>query len=530
MRHIRTVVVLLALLIAFESSVSAATFYISTSGSDAADCSSGSPCRTLAHGSAIASAGDTVIVRAGVYFERIKITNSGTASAPIAFVAEGQVQIDGATLLGDWAVVQGFRVDHGCGAGGLTGDACRHQGGGSSPIPYGFWLEGDDLTIRDNFVTGTFRGGAYSLGLRNRILNNRFIRTGHPAILLTYPGAQALVEGNEIADVMPYAGDQDGIRLFGAKHVIRNNYIHDIYSRKAGPHRDSMQTFDLPGPDFALVDVLIEGNTIVNTQNGGMFSSSNYGLSRNVVWRNNRFINAPGHMVQAGVANYRFEGNTFYLVHGFGITSTSAGSVQSNRFLWVRGTYPISPTVLGSSNWAYPNPTRHSDAVRTEPGGVFGVRPPMPNIPLAVFVTVADGTGSTLHLAPADALQLKIGSIIEIDADGFPRSVTAIDAATGRVDFMPAINGQMSRVPGSTLPTDYGNWRIAAVERFVALWSSSNVTPDFGTAPAPGTPQSRRQTCALYRQVLRNEPHRGGLSTASRGWSYRSVSGAAALF
>ncbi len=65
------------------------------------------------------------------------------------------------------------------------------------------------------------------------------------------------------------------------------------------------------------------------------------------------------------------------------------------------------------------------------------------------------------------------------DADGFARTIEAIDHASGRVNFTPSISGAMSRVPGSRLPNDYGQWTIVAANRPVAVWPTADVIPSF---------------------------------------------------
>jgi hypothetical protein len=475
--------------------VTAATLHVAPKGSDDANCTLEAPCRTITGASSKAAPGDTVLVHAGTYRERVRVAVSGTASAPITFLAEANVEVDGFKVDGNWIVVDGFRVDHGCVEGAPRPTTCRYTGTGGETQVYGFWLSGSDVTMRNNYVTGTHWGGVYTRGSRNLILNNAFIRTGHPG--MTVYGSHTTADGNEVADVIPYrygpdekwGQDQDGLRVFGSGHVIRNNYIHDIYARRDGPHTDAMQTFDNNGPEDSLIDVLIEGNTIINTASGGMFQSSLYKLSRNVTWRNNIFINGNSHMVQALTTDFRFEGNVFFLVKSLAIYSPRPGRVEGNRFLWVYGTYSASEVITGQNNRAYPSPTLSGDPVKTEQGAIVGVRPAMANIPDAAFRTVADGTSSSLYVSPTNAAKIVAGATIEIDADGFARKVTAVDAASGRVAFAPAISGAMARVPGSTLPADYGKWRIAAADRTVAIWPTSDVKPDFSLSkpPAPSS-------------------------------------------
>ena len=71
-----------------NSNALAATYYVSTAGSDSNPGSSGQPWRTIQKAANTAAAGDTVTVRAGTYHERVQINVSGTASQPITFQGE----------------------------------------------------------------------------------------------------------------------------------------------------------------------------------------------------------------------------------------------------------------------------------------------------------------------------------------------------------------------------------------------------------------------------------------------------------
>jgi len=87
--------------------LSGSTFYVSPSGSDSASGSSSAPWRTIQKAADTLNAGQTAIVAAGNYGERVRITRSGTQASPITLqAANGAV----AHLLGfditgnDWQV------------------------------------------------------------------------------------------------------------------------------------------------------------------------------------------------------------------------------------------------------------------------------------------------------------------------------------------------------------------------------------------------------------------------------------------
>lgn len=65
----------------------AATYEVSPTGSDSSSGSSGSPWKTIGKAARTVAPGDTVTIASGTYNERVQITSSGTASAPITFRA-----------------------------------------------------------------------------------------------------------------------------------------------------------------------------------------------------------------------------------------------------------------------------------------------------------------------------------------------------------------------------------------------------------------------------------------------------------
>ena len=50
---------------------SAATLFVAPGGSNAASCTSAHPCRTIGHAVSVATAGDRVVVRRGIYHEDV---------------------------------------------------------------------------------------------------------------------------------------------------------------------------------------------------------------------------------------------------------------------------------------------------------------------------------------------------------------------------------------------------------------------------------------------------------------------------
>jgi hypothetical protein len=86
------------------------TVYVSLSGSDSAVGTVSSPWRTIQHGVDALKPGDTLLIGAGIYRERIDVAHGGTAKAPISLTAlpGAHVVVSGADRLSDgWSKVVG---------------------------------------------------------------------------------------------------------------------------------------------------------------------------------------------------------------------------------------------------------------------------------------------------------------------------------------------------------------------------------------------------------------------------------------
>jgi hypothetical protein len=97
------------LVASFNSTAAAATYYVSPSGSDTNPGSSAQPWRNIQKAANSVAAGDTVMVKAGTYYERVQINVNGTASQPITFQGERGTNgewltiIDGGNPVTGWA-------------------------------------------------------------------------------------------------------------------------------------------------------------------------------------------------------------------------------------------------------------------------------------------------------------------------------------------------------------------------------------------------------------------------------------------
>jgi hypothetical protein len=89
------------------------SLFVSPDGSDSNPGTQERPYRSITKAAETAKAGDTVLVREGVYIESIKFWNSGTEKKPIIFFAEEGVVIEGPDDLPFWrGILQLFNLRH----------------------------------------------------------------------------------------------------------------------------------------------------------------------------------------------------------------------------------------------------------------------------------------------------------------------------------------------------------------------------------------------------------------------------------
>ena len=151
-----------AVALASATAARAATFHVATTGNDAAAGSTTAPWRTIQHAADAVSPGDIVVVHAGTYVG-FTVAARGTEAAPIAFVADGHVAIDGAATTdrdailidgGAWIRIEGFTVT-GATRAGIAALDCDHVTvRGNHVDQNGKWgvFSGfcDDIVIEDN--------------------------------------------------------------------------------------------------------------------------------------------------------------------------------------------------------------------------------------------------------------------------------------------------------------------------------------------------------------------------------------------
>jgi Right handed beta helix region len=322
------------------------TFYVSPSGNDSADGSSGSPWRTIQKAADTLAAGQTATVLAGNYPERISVTSSGTAAKPITLQAASgtDVRVQGFDISGSYWVLNGFDIS--------TQSNDSHG--------YGVYVTGSAShdTISGNYIHELCLDGVMTDPSTSNIsiLGNRIWRSTESGIHVE--GSADLVSGNEIWDTLEYPAstgdsvlsscadgdDADGIRFFGAGHDITQNYIHDIQwgnTYNPDPHTDCFQTWGTS--DGPTSGIIIERNFCrypytsdsINNEAGSIEALD--GSTGNITIRNNVFADMrQGFNIGSGVGPMLVLNNTWDHITWetviFSDTRSSADQIINNVF------------------------------------------------------------------------------------------------------------------------------------------------------------------------------------------------------
>ncbi len=224
------------------------TYYVSPAGDDKSDGSSDAPWRSVHVALRSASAGDTVILRAGTYHEALTIDRSGMAGQPSILRSErGEaVTIDGGNLpalsdtsgTSNWVIEEltlrtNGRIAVNLGSWGCDGE-CRqttHWTFRNNHIYGEVYIYGGDLLLEGNEVDGSGRelpngvtelypASAYNV-YRNNYVHDFTVR-GFWSMQATH---DSLWEGNTVENIGSSCIDLDGFGRLVYRHSLRNNVL-----------------------------------------------------------------------------------------------------------------------------------------------------------------------------------------------------------------------------------------------------------------------------------------------------------------
>jgi len=341
-----SIAVMLATLANF--SASATTYYVNENHPSANNSNPGTesaPWSTIQKGADTVVAGDTVIVRSGVYNERITFSpsNTGTAGNRVTFKNEPRRS---AKTLGfetencDYLRIEGFEVEPSASGGDGSGisigsDHCEivdnycHDGRGPgiqtdrSKPSFG--------TVSQNYVVGCQYG-------------------------ITINGDNWSITSNEVTALRDYGNgnDVDYARFFGFDHVWHNNYFHGTDFGSIGTaHLDGFQTWSLDAETKAQ-RIFINGNIIQDVHQGIMMESNIQGNVRDIYITNNVFENCANWAVSVkiGCLNVVALYNVFAHcnIHTMGVRNGSSATIMNNVFYESERGYFASDSSLVSAN------------------------------------------------------------------------------------------------------------------------------------------------------------------------------------
>ncbi len=345
--------------------VTSADYYVSTTGSDGNNgMTPANAWRTLQHAVNTMPSGDVALVAQGTYNERVSIVRDDITIKGDPNAASTPVVAQGFDIRADNVTVDGFEISF------------RNSG---DPSGSGIHIhDSSNVVVQNNYIHDLCHEGVLleSTVSNVKVLNNKIVHAQMTGINID--GSGDLVEGNEIWGTYQHPGklggifaactndgsgaDADIIRFFGANHIIRSNYGHDIQldngdtsKPNPDPHIDCFQTWGRSGE--STTNIMIEGNICrwsaaqgeigsIEALNGpvgnitfqnNIFQNMRQGLNAtrdggSVIGQLNFYNNTFDHflaeaiIVDGGARNDNIENNIFYdIVGGDGFVSYSSG-------------------------------------------------------------------------------------------------------------------------------------------------------------------------------------------------------------
>jgi hypothetical protein len=207
-RLVQGVIGLLSLT-AWTRTALAADRFVSPSGNDSWPGSIAQPWRTVAHAATTAIAGDTVYLRAGTYVERLAPAHSGSAGAPISFVA---YQSEKAVIDGNGNTVL-VRIS---GQSYITVSGLTLQNSQSATQPGVYISGGHHIVIRNNNVNHT---GGPGIWADNILARDAYVQDDEDLV----------IEGNNLSETN-VAGQNEALDVVTTHNfVVRNNTLGPTY-------------------------------------------------------------------------------------------------------------------------------------------------------------------------------------------------------------------------------------------------------------------------------------------------------------
>src|SRR5205085_1204957 len=134
------------------------------------------------------NAGETAIVNAGTYNERVQVTKSGSSGSLITLQAQGTVVMQGFNLQGSYIKVDGFEIAN------VPGNDLFNRS-----LSSGVYISGNSNQVSNNYVHGTNAAGMYLTtgSSENTLSSNRVVSAVECGIYIQ--GTNHMVVSNDIS-------------------------------------------------------------------------------------------------------------------------------------------------------------------------------------------------------------------------------------------------------------------------------------------------------------------------------------------
>lgn len=270
-----------------EAFSAGAVYYVAPDGSDADPGTPARPWRTVGKAAATLQPGETVLIRAGTYHERVVAERSGTAGAPITYAA----------YPGETATIDGTGLDllQWTGLFDLSGR--------------------DHITVKGLHVVNSTRAGILADTCGNIVIEDTTTTNTYSSGIDVWNSHDVVVAGNEVVQANN-GGDQENLSILGTtRFEVRDNHVHDGGTTPAGGegicvkdgsshgkvyrnhvHHLPRLGIYVDGWDKYTHDIEVFANTVHDTENDGFTIASEMGgqvervfLYNNVSY-NNRFL------------------------------------------------------------------------------------------------------------------------------------------------------------------------------------------------------------------------------------------------
>lgn len=232
-------------------------------------------------------------------------TDTLTVNKAVTVRATGEVKIKNA-IVGGGATFEGFTV-----VGGAAGNPST-----------GILFSGNDNLIRNNLINGHgLQRGIYctSCGTGSILDHNTITKINNYGIQVGSSGNGITISRNNIYDLYDTVNnglDVDGMRIFGTNHVVRENYLHDMYvgNSVSRPHLDCFQNYQ--GTNLVAQNITYEDNYCMRVS--GMFiitannQSSTRTMSGYTIRGNVAEVYGWQVVILSGIDGATVENNTFF--------------------------------------------------------------------------------------------------------------------------------------------------------------------------------------------------------------------------